>query len=68
MSGVELSLSEPANVDMEWVGNESLINELKAAWMIVDKDDLPLLSVVEVENDLHRAARIECRPYPAGKA
>ncbi len=42
MSGVELSLSEPANVDMEWVGNESLINELKAAWMIVDKDDLPL--------------------------
>jgi len=28
---------------MEWVGNQELINELKAAWMIVDeKNDLPL--------------------------
>ncbi|MFX0142909.1 MAG: AAA family ATPase [Candidatus Hodarchaeota archaeon] len=27
---------------MEWVGNDDLINQLKAAWMIVDKDDLPL--------------------------
>ncbi len=39
---VELILSEPADVDMEWVGNDDLINELKAAWMIVDKNDLPL--------------------------
>ncbi|UCD01003.1 MAG: AAA family ATPase [Promethearchaeota archaeon] len=42
ISGVELLLSEPAQVDMEWVGNDDLINQLKAAWMIVDKDDLPL--------------------------
>jgi len=42
LSGVELLLSEPAQVDMEWVGNDDLINQLKAAWMIVDKDDLPL--------------------------
>jgi len=42
ISGVELKLSEPADVDMEWVGNEDLINELKAAWMIVDEADLPL--------------------------
>ncbi|MFX1395180.1 MAG: AAA family ATPase [Promethearchaeota archaeon] len=43
ISGVELLLSEPAEVDMEWVGNEDLINELKAAWMVVDeKEDLPL--------------------------
>ena len=39
---VELNLSEPADVDMEWVGNDELINEMKAAWIIVDKDDLPL--------------------------
>ena len=42
ISGVELELSEPVEVDLSWVGNEDLINELKAAWMIVDKDDLPL--------------------------
>ncbi len=39
---VELILSEPADVDMEWVGNDDLINELKAAWLIVDENDLPL--------------------------
>jgi MoxR-like ATPase len=42
ISDVELILSEPAQVDMQWVGNDDLINQLKAAWMIVDKDDLPL--------------------------
>ncbi|NVM38286.1 MAG: AAA family ATPase, partial [Candidatus Lokiarchaeota archaeon] len=42
ITGVELLLSEPARVDMKWVGNDDLINQLKAAWMIVDKEDLPL--------------------------
>lgn len=42
ISEVELLLSEPAHVDMKWVGNDDLINQLKAAWMIVDKKDLPL--------------------------
>jgi MoxR-like ATPase len=42
ISGVELILSEPAEVQMEWVGNEDLINELKAAWLVVDEEDLPL--------------------------
>ena len=42
IAGVELILSEPAQVDMEWVGNDDLINQLKAAWMVVDKNDLPL--------------------------
>ncbi|MFW9901783.1 MAG: AAA family ATPase [Candidatus Thorarchaeota archaeon] len=27
---------------MEWVGNDDLINQLKSAWMVVDKNDLPL--------------------------
>ncbi|MEJ2252213.1 MAG: AAA family ATPase, partial [Candidatus Lokiarchaeota archaeon] len=30
------------DVDMQWVGNEDLINQLKAAWKIVDKEDIPL--------------------------
>ena len=42
ISDVELILSEPAQVDMEWVGNDDLINQLKASWMIVDDEDLPL--------------------------
>jgi Mg-chelatase subunit ChlI len=42
ISGVELTLSEPAMVNMEWVGNEDLINELRAAWLVVDDEDLPL--------------------------
>jgi len=42
ISEVELTLSEPADVDMNWVGNQDLINELKAAWLIVDDEDLPL--------------------------
>jgi midasin (ATPase involved in ribosome maturation) len=42
ISEVELILSEPARVDMEWVGNDDSVNQLKAAWMIVDKEDLPL--------------------------
>ena len=39
ISGVELLLSEPANVDMKWVGNDDFVNQLKAAWMIVDKEE-----------------------------
>jgi replication-associated recombination protein RarA len=42
ISGVELQLTPPAEVDMEWVGNEDLINQVKAAWLVVDDDDLPL--------------------------
>lgn len=42
LQGVELILSQPVDVEMEWVGDEDPINQLKAAWMIVDEEDLPL--------------------------
>ncbi len=42
ISGVELILTEPANVDLQWVGSPNPIFELKAAWMVIDDDDLPL--------------------------
>ncbi|TXT64700.1 MAG: ATPase [Promethearchaeota archaeon] len=42
ISGVELALTEPAEIEMEWVGNEDLINQVKAAWLVVDEEDLPL--------------------------
>jgi MoxR-like ATPase len=40
--GVELRLSEPADINMYWVGDDTLIRQLKAAWMKVDEEDLPL--------------------------
>lgn len=42
ISDVNLLLSEPASANLEWVGNEDLINQLKAAWLIVDEEDIPL--------------------------
>jgi len=42
ISGVQLLLSDPTDVELEWVGNEDLINQMKAAWLIVDEKDLPL--------------------------
>ncbi|MFX1395839.1 MAG: AAA family ATPase [Promethearchaeota archaeon] len=42
ISGVDLYLSEPASVNLEWVGNQDIINELKAAWLVIDEDDIPL--------------------------
>lgn len=42
LSGVKLTLSEPADIDLEWIGDESYIDMLKAAWMIVEEGDLPL--------------------------
>ncbi len=42
ISGIELFLSEPAKVNLEWVGNRDLMNQLKAAWLVIDQDDLPL--------------------------
>ncbi|TXT60319.1 MAG: ATPase [Promethearchaeota archaeon] len=42
ISGVELHLSSPTEVNLDWVGNEDLINQMKAAWLVVDEDDLPL--------------------------
>ncbi|MFO8020546.1 MAG: MoxR family ATPase [Promethearchaeia archaeon] len=42
VSGVELTLSEPADIDLEWIGDESYVDMLKAAWMIIEEGDIPL--------------------------
>lgn len=42
IEGVELRLSEPVDIKMDWVGDDSLIKQLRAAWMKVDEEDLPL--------------------------
>jgi len=42
IEGVTLHLSHPDELPMNWVGQEELMDQLLAAWLVVDKDDLPL--------------------------
>jgi MoxR-like ATPase len=39
---VEIHLSEPDDLPLEWVGRAELLSELKAAWMLVDPADVPM--------------------------
>ena len=42
VDGVELYLSEPDQVHMQWVGQQELINQIQAAWLVIGHEDLPL--------------------------
>jgi MoxR-like ATPase len=42
IDGVEIFLSQPDEIPLEWVGQEELISQVLAAWMLVGDDDLPL--------------------------
>lgn len=42
VEGIELRLSEPAEINMDWVGDDTLIKQLTAAWLKVVEEDLPL--------------------------
>jgi MoxR-like ATPase len=42
IDGVEIFLSQPDEIPMAWVGQEELISQVLAAWMVVSDDDLPL--------------------------
>ena len=42
IDGVELHLTQPDEVPMVWVGQEELVSQVLAAWMVVGDDDLPL--------------------------
>src|SRR5438045_2361961 len=39
---VELHISEPDDLPMEWVGRPELLAQLSAAWMTVDPTDVPM--------------------------
>jgi MoxR-like ATPase len=39
---VEIHLTEPDDLPLEWVGRAELLSELKAAWMMVDPADVPM--------------------------
>ncbi len=42
IEGITLYLSHPEELTMEWVGEEELITQVLAAWMLVEERDLPL--------------------------
>jgi len=42
IDGVELQLSEPDQVPMRWVGQQELITQVQAAWLVIGDDDQPL--------------------------
>lgn len=42
LDGVELQLAHPDKFQTHWVGQEELIKQLLAAWLMVDEADLPL--------------------------
>jgi len=42
IDGTELFLIQPDEVPMTWVGQEELITQVLAAWMVIGDEDLPL--------------------------
>jgi len=42
IDGTELFLTQPDEVPMTWVGQEELIAQVLAAWMVIGDEDLPL--------------------------
>jgi MoxR-like ATPase len=42
IEGVELYLSQPDDVPMVWVGQQELLSQVLAAWLVVGDDDQPL--------------------------
>ena len=39
---IEIQLSQPDDVSMEWVGQEELVTQVLAAWMVIGENDIPL--------------------------
>ncbi len=42
IDGVELYLTQPDEVPMVWVGQEELVTQVIAAWLVLEESDLPL--------------------------
>jgi MoxR-like ATPase len=42
IDGVTLHLSHPDDLPIKWVGQEDLIRQVLAAWLVIDEKDIPL--------------------------
>lgn len=41
LDGITLSLAGPVDLNLKWVGQEELLKQLLAAWMVIDERDMP---------------------------
>jgi len=41
IDGITLSLARPVELSLRWVGQEELLTQLLAAWMVIDEQDIP---------------------------
>lgn len=41
LDGISLTLAGPVELDLKWVGQEELLQQLLAAWMVIDERDIP---------------------------
>ncbi|HXE94848.1 MAG TPA: MoxR family ATPase [Dongiaceae bacterium] len=41
LDGITLALAGPVELNLKWVGQEELLTQLLAAWMVIDERDLP---------------------------
>src|SRR5919106_2471077 len=42
IEGVKLHLAHPDELNIQWVGQEEVMRQLLAAWMVIDENDLPM--------------------------
>jgi len=42
IEGVEIALGFPDEFTFHWIGQQDVMDQLLAAWLVVDKDDIPL--------------------------
>ena len=48
IEGVEIALAHPDEFPLDWKGRKDLLDQLLAAWLVVEKGDLPLLSLIHI--------------------
>lgn len=42
IQGIEIALGLPDEFQFEWIGQQDVMDQLLAAWMVIDKKDIPL--------------------------
>ncbi len=42
IQGIEIALSFPDEFKFQWIGQRDVLEQLLAAWLVIDKDDIPL--------------------------
>ncbi|MGD8395208.1 MAG: AAA family ATPase [Candidatus Eiseniibacteriota bacterium] len=42
VDGVRLYLGQPVRIERRWIGQEEILRQLEACWLVVDQQDLPL--------------------------